>query len=464
MKYDKTSPLSIFDYSKQLIGKSLREVVANDLLHTRSGKGGLGQLVEELFFEYGVNNDQRADFEEAKLELKCTPLKVLNNGSLAIKERLVCTMIDFFEVADTPFKESKLYHKCFLMLILFYLHNSSLEQHDLNFLFSVLWQLPEKDLIIIENDYNIISRKIRDGKAHLLSEGDTMYLGACRKGQKGDKAVPQPNSEELAPKRAFSLKTSYMRTILPHVIDTAEGYYCNYAAPSTDTSLTTIDELKENSFKEILSQRFATYMGLDYNEICDTLGLTPSLAKSKYYGIASAMAGGSLNEAEEIKKSGMIIKTIRVNYNGRINEHMSFKNLDYKELLENDNWYDSELYELFSGNFMFVIFKEPEKNSQITIKGRTETKYCFDRIVFWTMPQADLEKAESYWMQIKTLVAENRIPDLRKECSIANSDIFHVRPKGRDGDDLDINPLDGTNVEKNCYWFNNTYVRKIIEP
>ena len=238
-----------------------------------------------------------------------------------------------------------------------------------------------------------------------------MYLGACRKGQKGDKAVPQPNSEELAPKRAFSLKTSYMRTILPHVLDTEEGYYCNYAAPSTDTSLTTIDELKEMSFKEILAQRFATYIGLDYNEICDTLGLTPSLAKSKYYGIASAMAGGSLDEAEEIKKSGMIIKTIRVNYNGRINEHMSFKNLDYRELLENDNWYDSELYELFSANFMFVIFKEPEQNSQITIKGTTETKYCFDRIVFWTMPQADLEKAESYWMQIRTLVAENRIPD-----------------------------------------------------
>ena len=77
MKYDKTSPLSIFDYSKQLIGKSLRDVVAESLLHTRLGKGGLGQLVEELFFEYSVNNDQRADFEEANLELKCSPVKEL---------------------------------------------------------------------------------------------------------------------------------------------------------------------------------------------------------------------------------------------------------------------------------------------------------------------------------------------------------------------------------------------------
>lgn len=464
MKYDKTSPNSIFDYSKLLIGKSLKDVVAAELLHRRLGKGGLGQLVEELFFEYDVNNDQRADFAEANLELKCSPVKELKDGTLAIKERLVCTMIDFFEVVDTPFKESKLFHKCFLMLILFYLHDSSLEQYDLKFLFSILWQLPEKDLVIIENDYNLISQKIKDGKAHLLSEGDTMYLGACRKGQKGDKLVAQPNSLELAPKRAFSLKPSYMRTILPYAVNSENGHYSNYESPVEEVALTSIEELQNKSFIEILTQRFAAYQGMNYNQICRELGLAPSSAKSKYYGVASAMAGGSLENSEEIKKSGMIIKTVRVNYNGRINEHMSFKNLDYAELIDNDNWYDSELYELFSGNFMFVVFKEPEKNAKITINGREESEFCFDRIVFWTMPQSDLEKAESYWEQIRTIVSENRIPDLRRECSIANSDIFHIRPKARNSADKVINPLDGTEVEKNCYWFNSSYVKKIIEP
>lgn len=464
MKYDKTSPTSIFDYSKLLIGKTLKDVVAAELLHKRLGKGGLGQLVEELFFEYAVNNDQRADFAEANLELKCSPVKELKDGSLAIKERLVCTMIDFFEVADTPFKDSKLFHKCFLMLILFYLHDASLEQYDLKFLFSILWQLPEKDLIIIENDYNLIAQKIREGKAHLLSEGDTLYLGACRKGQKGDKLIPQPHSQELAPKRAFSLKPSYMRTILPYAINSENGHYSNYKSQTEAVALTSIEELQAKSFMEILTQRFATYQGMNYNQICHQLGITPSSAKSKYYGIASAMAGGSLEDAEEIKKSGMIIKTIRVNYNGRIKEHMSFKNLDYAELIENDNWYDSELYELFSGNFMFVVFKEPEKNAQITINGKQESEFCFDRIVFWTMPQSDLEKAESYWEQIRAIVKESRISDLRKECSIANSDIFHIRPKARNSADKVINPLDGTEVEKNCYWFNNSYVKKIIEP
>ena len=46
----------------------------------------------------------------------------------------------------------------------------------------MLWKLPEKDLLIIRQDYETIIKKIKRGEAHLLSEGDTMYLGACTKG------------------------------------------------------------------------------------------------------------------------------------------------------------------------------------------------------------------------------------------------------------------------------------------
>ena len=41
----------------------------------------------------------------------------------------------------------------------------------------------------MKQDYNKIVAKILDVKAHELSEGDTQYLGACRKGQKEDKDV-----------------------------------------------------------------------------------------------------------------------------------------------------------------------------------------------------------------------------------------------------------------------------------
>lgn len=39
-----------------------------------------------------------------------------------------------------------------------------------------------EDLKQIEEDWNLIIKKIRDGKAHEISEADTMYLGACTKG------------------------------------------------------------------------------------------------------------------------------------------------------------------------------------------------------------------------------------------------------------------------------------------
>ena len=55
MNYDKTSATSIFNYSKLLLGHCLRDYAPEDT-EEYSGKGGLGQLVEKVFFEYEPNN------------------------------------------------------------------------------------------------------------------------------------------------------------------------------------------------------------------------------------------------------------------------------------------------------------------------------------------------------------------------------------------------------------------------
>ena len=50
--YDKTSIASIFAYSQKLIGHSLRELVSEEERQASNlqgqGKGGLGQMIEEL--------------------------------------------------------------------------------------------------------------------------------------------------------------------------------------------------------------------------------------------------------------------------------------------------------------------------------------------------------------------------------------------------------------------------------
>ena len=55
-----------------------------------------------------------------------------------------------------------------------------------------------------------------------------MYLGACRKGQKGESLMKQPYNPEVdAPRRAFSLKMAYMRTILEYVVQSGNNAVSN---------------------------------------------------------------------------------------------------------------------------------------------------------------------------------------------------------------------------------------------
>ena len=44
-------------------------------------KGGLGNLLEEVFFGYKANSNQEADFAEAGVELKVTPYEVKKRGN-----------------------------------------------------------------------------------------------------------------------------------------------------------------------------------------------------------------------------------------------------------------------------------------------------------------------------------------------------------------------------------------------
>lgn len=470
---DRSNPMSIFNYSRHLIGQSLRSLLGDSVIeHKRNGKGGLGQMVEELFFNYDVNSNREADFEDAHVELKCTPLlKSKSDNSYRIKERLVCTMIDYFEIVDTAFEDSHLISKCQLMLLLFYLHVNGNEIYDYEFLFRILWQLPEKDLILIKKDYQTIADKVRRGEAHLLSEGDTLYLGACRKGQKGDSPQAQPNSEIKANKRAFSLKPAYMRYILNHVIESGNNYFTNFTeVDNPKFELVSSEELQKGTFEEVILKRFAPYIGKNYVQICDMLGMEAYQAKNKYADIAALIASNSeskrLSNSDEFIKSGIIVKTIRLKNNGMPKESMSFKNIDYCEIYDNDDWTESETYEIFTNRFMFVVFK-PVSGEKITVYNNstkqniTEQSYILDSVFFWTMPQEDLEIARAYWENIRHAVISNNITS-RAFWSIGDHRKFHVRPKAIVKSDQAVNPNGGF-CDKYCYWFNAEYVKQIID-
>lgn len=453
LPYDKSDAISIFEYSKKLLHKALRDFLTEDY-KPRKGKGGLGQMVENIFFQLETNNNPEADFSAAGMELKCTPLKSGKNQEYLIKERLVCNMINYTEVVNESFETSHFYLKCQLKLLLFYLYKKDQNNLDLEFIFSVLWKLPEKDLLIIRHDYEVIIDKIKHGEAHLLSEGDTMYLGACRKGQKGDSLMQQPFSPIGAPRRAFSLKMAYMRTILKYVLNSGRDAVANFKL--SQQQLVSANSLYENNFDEIVINRFAKFMGVDYEEIaketCVDISRNP---KNKFALIASAVAAagkcGNVNKTEEFLKAGLTMKTIRVQADGTIKESMSFENIDYLEIAECDDWYESRLYEIFSSRFLFVIFREKHEGG---------ADYRLDDVFFWTMPQEDLTFAEEYWHHIRNNVLASHISE-EYWWKAGDRKKFHVRPKAQKSKDMAPNP-NGGRAKKFCYWFNNDYITEII--
>lgn len=128
---------------------------------------------------------------------------------------------------------------------------------------------------------------------------------------------------------------------------------------------------------------------------------------------------------------------------------MSFENINYFDILQEDNWYDSRLYDIFTQRFLFVVFQE-DANSDVRLK----------TAFFWTMPAQDLEEAEAYWLNIKNAVKNDTIaPEYFYRESHHKK--FHVRPKGKDSADVTDSPHGGM-VKKYCYWFNHDYIKNII--
>lgn len=471
-EYNPQSAESIFHFSHGLLHKSLVDAVRminpdikpEDIAF--KGKGGLGQLVEKFYYGYEPNSNPEADFSEAGVELKTTPLKKNAQDELLVKERLVCDMIDFCKVVEVPFELSRFYKKSLLMLILFYLHTKGKELRDLEFLFSVLWQLKGKDLLIIKHDYETIINKIKEGKAHELSEGDTMYLGACRKGQKGDSLRKQPYNQIGAPKRAFSLKPAYMRTILEFVRTSNQDMATNTNIRiPTKTELVSEKELATSSFEDILTARILKYQGLDYKQIAEHLNLKITANdKSRYARVIKGILSKGIKEfddAEEFHKAGIITKTIRLRTNGSIKESMSFENIDYDEILENEEWTESRWYEIVTSRFMFIVFRE---NTSEASTWQKEKRYVLDKVIFWTMPAKDLDIAEEYWRNIRTNVLADTLQNTNNTFwRLADKRDFHVRPKAQTSKDKYYSPISHVEVPKKAYWFNREYVKKVLQ-
>ncbi|WP_319509049.1 MutH/Sau3AI family endonuclease [uncultured Methanolobus sp.] len=187
LPYDRLNPKDIERYAKDLVGKKFSDLYIPEwddkkVFGSIGNKGHLGQYLERFYFMYEPNSSKYPDFLEAGVELKVPPLKQLKNKELRAKERIVLSIIDYNTIVEEKWEESSFLHKNNLLLLVFYLHEGGKDRLDFVIRMVTLWDYDEKDLEIIKQDWHKIVNKIREGKAHELSERDTLYLGACPKG------------------------------------------------------------------------------------------------------------------------------------------------------------------------------------------------------------------------------------------------------------------------------------------
>lgn len=461
--YDKTNPLSIEVFSQKLIGKTFRQICEedkrmqmdcvceaedkygnSDVSETKRNKGNLGQIIEERFFHYSCNNDARADFYEAGVELKVTPYRINQNGSLSAKERLILTMIDYYQVINESFEESHFWNKSKLILLVYYLYTKEIQYNlDYRIGYSRLFTPPEQDVKIIRHDYETIVAKIKDGRAHELSEGDTLYLGAAPKAATSKDRRKQPYSDVPAKPRAFAFKSSYMTYVLN-----------NYIVPGEKTYEPILKDVIVDSFEEYVVKKIDKYFDWSVNDLCLEFNVdTEKKAKNLEAILAYRMLGIKGNHAEEFEKANVAVKTIRIGKNNRIKESMSFPTFRFKELL-NEEWEDSTFGNyLRETKFLFVVYKF-DKENVLRLRG------C----QFWNMPYEDLENhVKGVWERTQEVIRsglritrhngvyKNNLPKASEDS------VCHVRPHGKNVKDTYELP-DGRQYPKQCFWLNNTYI------
>ena len=431
--------------AQEAIGIPLKNIDKTGRLST--GKGAIGTVLEESWFGYTPNSESEPDFPEAGVELKATPYLRTRSGIRA-KERLVCNIINYMTEWDKTFKTSDFWHKCETLLIMSYEHRAEKPKGDFTIDKAVLFSYPTEDLIIIEQDWQKIIDKVRAGQAHLITEGDTLYLAACTKGVDASSVRQQPFNSIPAKQRAYSLKSSYMTRVLNSYI---------FGTKEDEHIIKDWRVLITSSFEEVIIERLQPHYGQTVARLCDYYGLITG-AKNVNELLLSKMLGieGRASQTSEFQNANVIPKTIRIQKNGTIKESMSFPTFKFTEIIDED-WESSKLREMLEPTkFMFVIFRE-----------NASGEYVFERVMFWNMPANDLEEVQKVWEKTVSVIKEGvrlvRDGNITRNNLPKQSEnrVAHVRPHGKDANDTYPLP-DGRRMTKQCFWLNRTYVESVV--
>lgn len=463
--YDENSQESILRHARELENSSIEETLQrysqyladnSELVRLSqqnldvkiAGKGRYGQYLEIAYFGLPTNNKSRPDFENAHLELKTAPLKKdYKRKGYRAKERVSLGIIDYSRIAKESFDTSHFLYKNSEILLVFYVYDSLQELKKVHVELVDIWRCIQEDSNQIQSDWETIAQKVKDGKAHEISEGDTNLLGAATKGSTRLKSmVKQPNSEILAPRRALCFKVSYVDYIYQELLRRKN----NKERDVFETRL--IPPGTELSLEQAVNQMILPYTGFETTEIA-RLNNWPYNPKDKAFLARLTARILGLNRKNQVihefSAAGIEVKTVRILANGSIPESMSFKAIDFCSIIE-EEWEDSDFYQSVVSKFLIVIFKESENGI-----------YHLHAHKFWNMPLEDYETARNVWEDTRSKIARgdyNHFIKQKKPEGVYG--VAHVRPHGIKGQMVPT-PQGGYEPPKS-FWLDKAYVKNKI--
>jgi DNA mismatch repair protein MutH len=312
----------------------------------------------------------------------------------------------------------------------------------------LMLELSLEDKKQIEEDWKVIATKIENNQASNLSEGDTLYLGACTKGVNGEDTTFEKNGNK-AKSRAFSYKTTFINHLL-------RKKTVNDFSLTLGTGLTVEDLIKEKT---------KPYIGKSKLELSNMFSIISKAKNSNEMLIASILGhkGKKVSQSIEFKKANIVFKTIVLTKNNKLRESMSLPRFSFNEIVQ-ENWDNSELNDYFLlTRFAFCIFKGPKSDP------------IFQGVKFWNMPESDIEtKVRKVWERTKNQLLNGDIyknkdlnSNINKFIKLDENLDFHVRPKARNKKDVEDLPyadkLTGkTTHTKQCFWINSSYIKDIL--
>ncbi|MCF6276356.1 MAG: hypothetical protein L3J07_00760 [Candidatus Magasanikbacteria bacterium] len=456
-----TTKNDVLKEAKKILNQSLRDIMIDNNIdiekleqklfqYNKRRKGLLGELVEEFVFGLNVNNNAEADFVIAGIELKTNPLKKSNKKDFVSKERLVFSMINYNKIVNETWENSSFLKKNKVLLLMFYLwlKDQSILDYEFKFvhLLDLLNGLSGEDIYQIQKDWEYIVAKIKRGEAHLLSEGDTYYLGACTKAANSRVVRDQPKSRILAKPRAFSFKQQYLNFLIQKEL----------LGKSVDTESIFKKKRRLATVEDIVKEKFSKFIGKTDLEIKNIVGWEiEKKPKSWKRLLANRMLGVKSNKIEELEKGNIKMKVITLEYTGTLRESLSFPAFNYKDLIT-QVWYDdenqkmSDLYELLeTKKFLFVVFQKQKDSKEI----------IFRKIKFWNFPMKDLLEVRNVWDKTIDCINNGEYKNLPK---MSENGVAHVRPHGKNSKDT-IETPQKTQETKRSFWLNAKYIQKVLE-